>query len=30
MGQEKKPKDIKERTFAFALEIIRFVQKLDD
>jgi four helix bundle protein len=30
MNQEAKPKDIKERTFAFALEIIRFVQKLDD
>jgi four helix bundle protein len=25
-----KPKDIRERTFAFSLEIIRFVQKLDD
>jgi len=30
MEQEKKPKDIKERTFAVALKIIIFVQKRDD
>jgi four helix bundle protein len=30
MEQDRKPKDIKQRTVAFALEIIRFVQKLDD
>ncbi|MBI4765915.1 MAG: four helix bundle protein [Deltaproteobacteria bacterium] len=30
MEQEKKPRDIKERTFTFALKIIRLVQELDN
>ena len=30
MDQMTKPKDIKERTFGFALEVIRISQKLDE